>query len=917
MKNVTLLSKTTFLILISILLASCFGPLALNTDSENRGTIEISLAASLQASTITPTIPINTLSYTVTITQDGNTNTYSELQFDPDTGSISVTGVPLGSGTIQIQGVLAGAVIAEDLQTFDLQDATQPLSITSILRPTKEGNGSLAIDVYYPTSEVSTTEVTLTPLGGLEATAAQLTLSAEILSDETTGYPIGERYSSNPESPLPSGSYLLTIKFKKDGIVSATRVESVQVFDGLISTGELEMSETDFNTAPAAPTGITVAQGGTGYTVAWSDNANTESGFIIYLDGVQVTTAEPNNTEAWIDSSSIGAGTHFVTVAAYNIFGVSESEPATVVGPAELVGEWLFTNLSGEDGVGGLTAYADGTPVPTVTADRFGDASGATHIEWQAAEMEGYWTITPTDTSDLIDYSNGKTVVFWFRRLAATTAGDVIAHGNWRTYWDGTQGMLLYVNDGTAWNWFTIPVTTIPIETWTQISFTMGSSGTTIRASYYNTGTSQDVYITYNAAALELSAGSSMNPLYIGHNFGTAGTMSATMDFDDLRIYNGELTESEINALYSEEPQPYIVTTVTAAPAPPASATVGSDVTLTGTTLDQTGTTVFPTYTWEFQSYPSGFSGDSSLFQELTAGDSANVYFTPTVAGDYTILMTAQYGTLFDTDTVTVTAQAVPQLSIQSTWAIPTSNKSSIPAGNIESIAVSGEFVALGSSNGGGLAISSDYGSTWSHYSSADQLSGTTITDIEIQNSKMYVDYGWSTNQIDVFSWSGTSWILGQTIPSSATSVRNPIIEVVGPVGSETIYRADTSSYGSVAVTKYNGTDFYDFATTNGFLGDYVKDLYAHETNGNLYAIDQNGHLQYSAGGVANWVQLLPAGGVFTHIHGDQNIIVAISDLGVWISWDDGTTWTNYTGPNSGDTVYEVYVDSTAIYAAT
>ncbi|MEK6256364.1 MAG: hypothetical protein N2C13_03480, partial [Chloroflexota bacterium] len=87
-------------------------------------------------------------------------------------------------------------------------------------------------------------------------------------------------------------------------------------------------------TAPAAPTGLAFTnqncQGSSGFTVSisWSDNANNETGYRVYRDGLLVATLGANSTSYSHSAGNKNSGWTY-TVEAYNAQGTALSNAIT------------------------------------------------------------------------------------------------------------------------------------------------------------------------------------------------------------------------------------------------------------------------------------------------------------------------------------------------------------------------------------------------------------------------------------------------------------------------------------------------------------------------------------------------------------------------------------------------------------
>lgn len=81
-------------------------------------------------------------------------------------------------------------------------------------------------------------------------------------------------------------------------------------------------------TPPAAPTGLVATADGAQVDLVWNDNADNEDGYLVFRDGVEISTL-PANSTAYSDSG-VPAGWHAYFVRAHNGAGTADSNTANV-----------------------------------------------------------------------------------------------------------------------------------------------------------------------------------------------------------------------------------------------------------------------------------------------------------------------------------------------------------------------------------------------------------------------------------------------------------------------------------------------------------------------------------------------------------------------------------------------------------
>jgi fibronectin type 3 domain-containing protein len=196
---------------------------------------------------------------------------------------------------------------------------------------------------------------------------------------------------------------------------------------------------------------------------------------------------------------------------------------------------------------------------------------------------------------------------------------------------------------------------------------------------------------------------------------------------------------------------------------------------------------------------------------------------------------------------------------------------------NVNSVAVSGSTILVGT-NGGGLSVSTNGGGAWSSVTSLNGLASNTVYSVAIFGSTLYAGTGsglsGSTN-------GGTSWT---TVTSSQGLAGNSIYDVV--VSSSALW---------VSAQPTSGNSSVDVSTDNGATWKAIP-------SGNY-------------GGP----NTTPFGGGMAIAGSAVYVATGSSSNDVFVSSDGGTNWARYTSANGigGTQVYGLAVAGGKIYLAT
>ena len=193
------------------------------------------------------------------------------------------------------------------------------VSLNFTLEPLSSGTGSVSVTVTWPLS-----------VSVASAVPAFNGSAGSVLSQSSDASTTSVTYAATVET----GKYLFVLSLNDaSGNLLASVPEIVRVYPNMASAKTIALSANDFNSAPAAPSNVTVTHvastDSTGSVlVSWTDNSTSETGFEISDGTTTLATADPAATSATIISLTRGTSCTF-QVRAINSFGNSDYESAS------------------------------------------------------------------------------------------------------------------------------------------------------------------------------------------------------------------------------------------------------------------------------------------------------------------------------------------------------------------------------------------------------------------------------------------------------------------------------------------------------------------------------------------------------------------------------------------------------------
>lgn len=256
------------------------------------------------------------------------------------------------------------------------------------------------------------------------------------------------------------------------------------------------------------------------------------------------------------------------------------------------------------------------------------------------------------------------------------------------------------------------------------------------------------------------------------------------------------------------------------------------------------------------------------------------------------------------------------------TWTTKTLANSGVPGDHIRHIFLSGStiFAAMGQYNGpngvagGGLAISTDNGATWTSKGVADGFGSDITYKVYASGHNVYVA---TANGLAISTDMGATWTnktaangLG-SISNSAGSIHNNILNVFA--SSNTVYAATMND--GLGISTDNGNTWTKKTTANGLASNSIGSVFA--SGDTIYAGTRDAGLSISRDAGKTWATKL-AGQYISSVGYSGNFLYVIATQGIYLSADSGNTWTTVSYPSGLSSSYVLgsVADGNSIYLA-
>lgn len=298
-------------VFISFLL-SCSNPIAGYQPKEGYGQLEIYIAGLVSNRTIMPdNFGSGIKKYKVTLS--------GPMSFAPieiSGTSFNFNKLPLGAYTLNVSGInSSGDVIAKGSTTPEITNGNTTNSNIE-LRPVQDGTGKINITLDWSGAGLSANLIDSVDGSLISSDGTKTTLSI------TPG-----DFSLSYSKEVNSDFYTIIFNLKKGSQLYTSVVESIHIYDGYESAASIILDDTDFTSAPATPSNLTIEQKGLTAQLIWSDESEIETGVTIYRseDGKNFTeiVALQANVVTYTDSPLIQGKTYTYKIIASNSFGNS------------------------------------------------------------------------------------------------------------------------------------------------------------------------------------------------------------------------------------------------------------------------------------------------------------------------------------------------------------------------------------------------------------------------------------------------------------------------------------------------------------------------------------------------------------------------------------------------------------------
>lgn len=234
-------------------------------------------------------------------------------------GTTTTISLAVGTWTVTVEGLdSTGRTIARGSRTNITVNAGTTTDAPISLAATGLSTGTIDVTVTWPAGIAVTSCRVM--LGSTEKTSPAVTYAAQQV-----------RYTET----VASGYNQQLCFFLLDaGLrVLSTVEESIQVYDNLTTVAVIGLTSSDFDSAPAKPTGLAVTSGSNALLLSWDDNSHVETAYVLQRSIDNATWSDlaslSSNIETYIDSTATWGTTYFYRVGAVNTFGTTYSDSSS------------------------------------------------------------------------------------------------------------------------------------------------------------------------------------------------------------------------------------------------------------------------------------------------------------------------------------------------------------------------------------------------------------------------------------------------------------------------------------------------------------------------------------------------------------------------------------------------------------
>jgi hypothetical protein len=309
--------KIAVILIILACILSCKNPLSRIPENNNptarikiQITYETTASDGVQVKTIIPDVTNLGLTYRISFT---GPETVEPIEITSASTSVVLS---YGVWTINVEALNeTDVVVASGVGNVDIPTDT---IVNIALSLQQSGTGEVMLSLTY------TTPVGIT----VDSISASLSMIGNSDVEELVVDSIDSPVTITGSGIL-SGDYVLVIQFTDTNSSPMTPYSDIiQVFNNIYTDAVVTINANEFTSLPSSPTNLDLEDTIDGVALEWTDNAHTETGFVIERkeEGgsyIELVEQEGFNITTCTDETASDGMTYYYRVSAKNIFGLS------------------------------------------------------------------------------------------------------------------------------------------------------------------------------------------------------------------------------------------------------------------------------------------------------------------------------------------------------------------------------------------------------------------------------------------------------------------------------------------------------------------------------------------------------------------------------------------------------------------
>ncbi len=278
-----------------------------------------------------------TVRYRVELTREGWDDVTAE--WEADEASPDPIAVPVGSWNLVVEALSeANPETGERLlvgrfgpELVEVEEGEQK-EMTVVIEPRREGSGTLRARYIWDDADADGAGIELLTYPDRADAGADIEAGTDYEVD-------GETVTLTLELAVDSGTYLLTVRPRKDGVLQRATVEIVRIYDTLVSEAVFDFTGTGYAGIPPAPLALTAMMPiepdrvQLAWEWDWETGPNTHEGFRVFRDGEEIADVGNRFATGYGDTGFVPGAEHHYAVRAYNDFGLSEAAEVVFTPP--------------------------------------------------------------------------------------------------------------------------------------------------------------------------------------------------------------------------------------------------------------------------------------------------------------------------------------------------------------------------------------------------------------------------------------------------------------------------------------------------------------------------------------------------------------------------------------------------------